>query len=160
MILPESGPRQLLHKFHCQPWIVLQALLTTNFPSIGTQPLYATWQSTCHLFDLPHPKSTQISFPIIDNLSDFFYLPHWFDAVFENMVVRVTLQLWRPQQVAVEVPKLFHWSKSANQFQVLVVVVNCLLFARCASTEPACVGILKSVFSWGNLQLWLQKSEQ
>lgn len=75
------------------------------------------------------------------------------------MIVRVTLQLWRPQQVAVEVPKLFNGRKSANQFQILVVIMKCLLFARCASTEPACVRVLQSVFSRGYLKLWLETND-
>ena len=71
-------------------------------------------------------------------------LPHWFDALLEEVKVRVARHLAGEDDVAVEVPELFARRERANVAQVLVECILSLLPARLAA-EPQAVGGLQPV---------------
>ena len=71
-------------------------------------------------------------------------LPHWFDALLEEVKVRVARHLAGEDDVTVKIPELLARRERANLAQVLVECILSLLAARLA-TEPHAVRRLKSV---------------
>ena len=66
-------------------------------------------------------------------------LPHWFDAVFENVEVGVRRQFRRPHQVVVNVPELLTAGEGGDQFQVLIKRILSLLAAGDFATVPQAI---------------------
>ena len=84
-------------------------------------------------------------------------LPHWFDAILEEVKVRVARHLAREDDVAVEVPELFARRERAYLAQVLVECILSLLPARLAA-EPQAVGGLEPVVARWNRRLLLRSA--
>ena len=76
-------------------------------------------------------------------------LPHRFDALLEEVKVRVARHLAREDDVAVEVPELLARRERANLAQVLVECILGLLAARLAA-EPQAVRRLEPVVTRRN----------
>lgn len=53
------------------------------------------------------------------------YLPHWLDALLEQMIVGGVGQIVRSNEVVVKGPEFFHGSKRANLLDVLLVILLC-----------------------------------
>ena len=81
-------------------------------------------------------------------------LPHWFDALLEEVKVRVARHLAGEDDVTVKIPELLARRERANLAQVLVECILSLLAARLAA-EPEAVGGLEPMVARRNGRLLL-----
>ena len=82
-------------------------------------------------------------------------LPHWFDALLEEVKVRVARHLAGEDDVTVKIPELLARRERANLAQVLVECILSLLAARLAA-EPEAVGGLEPMVARRNGRLLLR----
>ena len=82
-------------------------------------------------------------------------LPHWFDALLEEVKVRVARHLAGEDDVTVKIPELLARRERANLAQVLVECILSLLAARLAA-KPEAVGGLEPMVARRNRRLLLR----